>query len=51
LTTPLEVLKNKINNHYYNEAEIMLEILDSELSRSQRAELLNFMVNNPMQRL
>ena len=25
----------------------MLEILDSELSRSQSAELLNFMVNNP----
>jgi hypothetical protein len=47
IRTTLDILLQKIDYHYHNEAQIMLEILDSNLSKEEHKELMNFMDNHP----
>ena len=43
----LSELKKIVNDHYYNEAKIMNEILESNTTKEERKELKEFMLNHP----
>lgn len=43
----LKALKRRIDFHYTQEAEIMLDILESNLSENEKKELQDFMLNHP----
>ena len=40
-------LKKMVSEHYYNEANIMTEILESKISKEENKELKEFMLNHP----
>ena len=44
----LAELKKIVSDHYYNEAKIMNEILESNTTREERIELKEFMLNYPI---
>lgn len=41
----LKDLKRRISEHYYNEADIMNDMLNAELSKKEIEELQEFMTN------
>jgi hypothetical protein len=43
----LSELKEMLSDHYYNEAKIMNEILESNTTKEERKELKEFMLNHP----
>ena len=44
-------LKKLVNDHYYNEAKIMNEIIESKISKEERKELKEFMLNHPYSKI
>lgn len=46
-STVLRELKRRISDHFYNEAEIMKDILEADLSDEDCKELQRFMLNHP----
>lgn len=47
----LRDLKRRISEHYYNEADIMEDMLEANLSKEEIKELLEFMLNHPFAKL
>jgi hypothetical protein len=47
----LSELKKIISEHYYNEAKIMNEILESNTTKEERTELKEFMLNHPYSKI
>jgi hypothetical protein len=47
----LSELKKIVNDHYYNEANIMNEILESNTTKEERNELKEFMLNHPYSKI
>lgn len=47
----LNELKKMVSDHYYNEAKLMNEILESKISKEKRKELKEFMLNHPYSKL
>ena len=43
----LSELKKMVSDHYYNEANIMTEILESNTTKEERKELKEFMLIHP----
>ena len=43
----LAELKKMVSDHYYNEAKLMNEILESNTTKEERTELKEFMLNHP----
>ena len=43
----LSELKKMVNKHFYNEAKIMNEIIESKISKEENKELKEFMLNHP----
>lgn len=43
----LAELKKMVSDHYYNEAQIMTAILESNTTKEERKELKEYMLNHP----
>jgi hypothetical protein len=43
----LSELKKMVSDHYYNEAKIMTDILESNTTKEERKELKEFMLTHP----
>lgn len=47
----LNELKRRVNEHFYNEARLMKDILKAELSQKETDELVQFMEKHPFSRI
>ena len=47
----LAELKMMVSDHYYNEAKLMNEILESNATKEERKELKEFMLSHPYSKI
>lgn len=47
----LKELKQEISDHYYHEAKIMNDMLEAKLTKKEKKELHDFMLNHPYAKL